>query len=216
MASFLRQLSRSSLVGSIQRTSKATSRPVAVFGNGIVKSSVSSDKAAMAALQQSTTCTMERLIHSTSTVSDDDKAKSAELNIPDLNTIREYQEDIHSMTNDELNDPTTIPGFATLIHSRPKDRDATPRNAKVGVVVSTKMQKTVNVAVDRYRIVPKYRKRKKYTKKFMAHDEEELCREGDLVMIVPCQKISKRKHFMVHEIVKVKGTLQERKKENAA
>ncbi len=213
MASFLRQLSRSSLVGSIQRTSQATSRPVNVFGNGIVNSSVSSGRTTMRALQQST-CTMGRLIHSTPIVSDD--VKSVEVNIPDLNTIREYQEDIQSMTNEELNDPTTIPGFATLIHSRPKDRTATPRNAKVGVVVSTKMQKTVNVAVDRYRIVPKYRKRKKFTKKFMAHDEEELCREGDLVMIVPCQKISKRKHFMVHEIVKVKGTLQERKKEETA
>jgi len=65
----------------------------------------------------------------------------------------------------------------------------------------------VNVAVDRYRIIPKYRKRMKYTKKFMAHDEGEECREGDLVMIVPCQRVSKKKHFRVREIIKAKGIL---------
>ena len=77
----------------------------------------------------------------------------------------------------------------------------------MGRVVSDKMQKTVNVQVDRYKIVPKYRKRMKYSKKFMAHDEEEVCKEGDLVMIVPCQKISRRKHFRVHEIIKKSNVL---------
>ena len=118
-----------------------------------------------------------------------------------------YTEDVKSMPSEKLSDPNTIPGFATLIHSPPRDRNITPRNALVGRVVSDKMTKTVNVAVDRYRIIPKYRKRKKYTKKFMAHDEEELCKEGDLVMIVPCQRLSRRKHFRVHEIIKAKGQL---------
>mmetsp|Transcript_12579 Transcript_12579/g.15956 ORF Transcript_12579/g.15956 Transcript_12579/m.15956 type:complete len:185 (-) Transcript_12579:211-765(-) len=124
--------------------------------------------------------------------------------IPEPSGIYNYDEDIKTMTNDDLSDVTTIPGFTTLIHSMPKN-ESTPRNALVGKVVSDKMQKTVNVAVDRYRIVPKYRKRKKYTKKFFAHDEKEVCHEGDLVMIVPCHRISKNKHFMVHEIIKRKG-----------
>lgn len=119
-----------------------------------------------------------------------------------------YTEDVKSMTQQELSDYSTIPGFLSLLsHSLPKDREGTPRNALVGRVVSDKMDKTVNVAVDRYRIVPKYRKRMKYTRKFMAHDELEVCQEGDYVMIVPCQKLSKMKHFRVHSIIRAKGRL---------
>jgi len=69
------------------------------------------------------------------------------------------------------------------------------------------MSKTVNVEVNRYKIIPKYRKKLKYTKKLMAHDEKEVCKDGDLVLIVPCQRISKRKHFRVHEIIRPKGHL---------
>lgn len=129
-------------------------------------------------------------------------------NVPEANKIYDYDEDLKNMSNEDLIDVTTIPGFTTLIHSMPRN-EATPRNALVGKVVSDKMQKTVNVAVDRYKIVPKYRKRKKYTKKFFAHDEHEVCHEGDLVMIVPCQRISRHKHFMVHEVIKRKGMFQE-------
>lgn len=125
-------------------------------------------------------------------------------NLPDVETLMEYKEDVKNMDNNELSDITTIPGFTTLIHSMPRN-NTTPRNALVGKVVSDKMQKTVNVAVDRYKIIPKYRKRKKYTKKFFAHDEHEVCHEGDLVMIVPCHRISRHKHFIVHEIIRRKG-----------
>lgn len=124
--------------------------------------------------------------------------------VPDASTIMAYKEDVKKMDNDELADITTIPGFTTLIHSMPQN-NTTPRNALVGKVVSDKMQKTVNVAVDRFKIVPKYRKRKKYTKKFFAHDEHEVCHEGDLVMIVPCHRISRNKHFIVHEVIRRKG-----------
>lgn len=111
---------------------------------------------------------------------------------------------LSQMTNRELAEMSTIPGFH-LVHNPP--RRNTPKGALVGTVVSDKMQKTVNVAVDRYRIVPKYRKRLRFTKKFMAHDEFEVCNMGDLVMIVPCQKISRHKHFMVKEIIRPKGQL---------
>ena len=110
---------------------------------------------------------------------------------------------LKDMTNEELADMSTIPGW-NLVHNPPRHN---PRGALVGKVVSDKMQKTVNVAVDRYKIVPKYRKRLRYTKKFMAHDEHEVCNVGDLVMIVPCQKISRHKHFMVREIIRAKGQL---------
>ena len=107
------------------------------------------------------------------------------------------------MTNAELEDTSTIPGWE-LIHSPPRKF---PRGALVGKVVSDKMDKTVNVAVDRYKIVPKIRKRIKYTRKFMAHDEQEVSAVGDLVMITPCHRISKHKHFMLREILKPKGQL---------
>jgi small subunit ribosomal protein S17 len=114
--------------------------------------------------------------------------------------------DYSKMTNEDLKDTSTIPGWE-LIHSPPKDKETIPRGALVGTVVSTKMQKTVNVAVDRYKVHPKYRKRMRYTKKFMAHDEQEVANTGDMVMIVPCQRISKHKHFMLREIVRSKGQL---------
>lgn len=130
-------------------------------------------------------------------------------NNSDLNrqVIYKHQEDVSKMTNEQLLDPSTIPGFTTLIHSPPRNSTSTPRNALVGTVVSDKMDKTVNVQVDRYKIIPKYQKRMKYSRKFMAHDEKEVCGVGDLVMIVPCQKISRKKHFRVHEIIRSKAIL---------
>jgi small subunit ribosomal protein S17 len=77
----------------------------------------------------------------------------------------------------------------------------------MGTVVSDKMDKTVNVAVVRYRVVPKVRKRVRYTRKFMAHDENEVANMGDTVMITPCHRISKNKHFMLREIIRSKGQL---------
>ena len=51
-----------------------------------------------------------------------------------------------------------------------------------------------------YFLVPSvqyYKKRKKY----LCHDENEECRDGDLVRIKECRPLSKRKHFQVEEIV---------------
>lgn len=110
---------------------------------------------------------------------------------------------IHDMSNEELADTSTIPGWE-WIHSPPRKF---PRGALIGTVVSDRMQKTVNVAVDRFRIVPKLRLRRRYTRKFMAHDEEEVGKIGDLVMITPCHRISKHKHFMLREILRPKDKL---------
>lgn len=123
------------------------------------------------------------------------------------------------MTNEELLDASTISGekpatgeqvtWESIMHSPPiRDKNASlPKGSLVGKVVSTKMQKTVNVAVDRYRIHPKYRKRIRYTRKFMAHDEEEVASNGDTVLIVPSQRVSKKKHFVLREIIRAKGQL---------
>ena len=110
------------------------------------------------------------------------------------------------MTNEELQDSSTIPGWDLLIHS-PPTRGTLPKGALVGKVVSTKMMKTINVAVDRYKTHRKYKKRLRYTRKFMAHDEREVAKDGDTVLIVPCQRISKHKHFMLNQIITPKGQL---------
>ena len=39
-------------------------------------------------------------------------------------------------------------------------------------------------------------------KKYIVHDEEEICREGDIVRIKPCVKIAKRKAYTLHEVIK--------------
>ena len=118
-------------------------------------------------------------------------------------TNNPLKEDLSKMSNEELADTSTIPGW-DLIHSPPGKM---PRGALVGTVVSTKMQKTINVSVDRYRIHPKVRKRIKYTRKFFAHDENEVANLGDLVMITPCHRISRHKHFLLRKIVRPKGQL---------
>jgi small subunit ribosomal protein S17 len=76
-----------------------------------------------------------------------------------------------------------------------------PRTQKVGRVVSDKMDKTVVVAVDYVRRHPLYHKRITRTSKFMAHDERNECREGDIVRIEETRPLSARKRWIVREIL---------------
>jgi small subunit ribosomal protein S17 len=75
------------------------------------------------------------------------------------------------------------------------------RNVKVGRVVSNAMQKSVVVAVDRLVEHPLYGKTIRRTSKFMAHDENNDCKVGDKVRIVETRPLSKRKRWMVSEIL---------------
>lgn len=76
-----------------------------------------------------------------------------------------------------------------------------PRTMKVGRVVSDKMEKTVVVSVDSVRRHPLYRKRMTRTSKFFAHDERNLCKPGDLVRIEETRPLSKRKRWIVRQII---------------
>lgn len=76
-----------------------------------------------------------------------------------------------------------------------------PRTQKVGRVVSDKMDKTIVVAVDYVRRHPLYHKRITRTSKFHAHDEQNECREGDLVRIEETRPLSKTKRWVVREIL---------------
>ena len=80
-------------------------------------------------------------------------------------------------------------------------RTQRPRTQKVGRVVSDKMEKTVVVAVDSVRRHPLYHKRITRTSKFLAHDEQNSCRPGDVVRIEETRPMSKRKRWIVREIV---------------
>ncbi len=71
-----------------------------------------------------------------------------------------------------------------------------------GVVVSDKMDKTVVVEVENRQRHPLYSRRIRRTRKFMAHDESNECRVGDLVVLVQTRPLSKRKRWRVREILR--------------
>lgn len=66
-----------------------------------------------------------------------------------------------------------------------------------GTVVSTKMQDTVSVAVERYVKHPKYKKFLRRTKKYLVHNPGNTVAEGEKVTIREIRPISKRKHFEI-------------------
>jgi len=76
------------------------------------------------------------------------------------------------------------------------------RNEKVGQVVSTKMQKTIVVAVEMRRAHGKYKRIIRITKKFYAHDEQNSARLGDVVRIRETRPLSKLKRWSLEEIVR--------------
>ncbi len=85
----------------------------------------------------------------------------------------------------------------------------TKRQILEGEVVSDKMNKTVVVNVTRLTPHPKYGKIIKKAKKFMAHDEKEICKVGDFVQIVNCRPISKNKKWRVFSIVKKRKEIED-------
>lgn len=73
--------------------------------------------------------------------------------------------------------------------------------ALTGRVVSDKMDKTVTVLVERRVKHPLYGKVIRLSKKYHAHDENNECHEGDLVVIEECRPISKTKAWRVTKLV---------------
>ncbi len=75
------------------------------------------------------------------------------------------------------------------------------RSTKVGVVTSSRMEKSVVVRVDRIVLHPRYRRYVRRSAKFMAHDEKNQCKTGDTVEIVETRPLSARKRWRVRKIV---------------
>lgn len=75
------------------------------------------------------------------------------------------------------------------------------RKVRIGKVVSNKMDKTITVAVERRFKHPIYGKFVKKTVKFKAHDENNVCSEGDIVKIMETRPLSKSKRWRLVEVV---------------
>ena len=83
-----------------------------------------------------------------------------------------------------------------------------PRRVLEGTVVSTKMNKTITVLVERRYIHPVYKKYLKRTDKYAAHDENNLAVEGEKVQIIECAPISKRKNWILIKDGKEQGPVE--------
>ena len=79
--------------------------------------------------------------------------------------------------------------------------ERTLRKTRVGMVVSTKMDKTVVVAIEDNVKHPVYSKIIKHTLKIHAHDENNECGVGDRVAIMETRPLSKTKRWRVTEII---------------
>lgn len=72
-----------------------------------------------------------------------------------------------------------------------------PKRVLQGVVVSDKNDKTVVVQVERRFTHPVLKKTVRLTKKYHAHDQDNRCKEGDVVRIEECPPVSKKKRWTV-------------------
>ena len=75
------------------------------------------------------------------------------------------------------------------------------RQHLTGEVVSTKMEKTVNVRVTRQVSHPEYQKIVKRYKNYLAHVDSVIPKDGDIVKISAIKPISKRKRWQVSQII---------------
>ncbi len=71
----------------------------------------------------------------------------------------------------------------------------------MGRVVSDKMDKSIVVLLERQVKHPMYGKFIKRSKKYHVHDENNECREGDVVMFKECRPLSKTKHWTLIKVV---------------
>lgn len=72
-----------------------------------------------------------------------------------------------------------------------------PKRVMQGRALRDAKDKTVSVLVERSIKHPLYQKFMRRSKKYLAHDEQNISKEGDLVRIREARPISKRKRFVV-------------------
>jgi len=75
------------------------------------------------------------------------------------------------------------------------------KRSVTGKVISSKMDKTITVMVERKVKHPVYGKYIKRSTKLHAHDANNECNQGDIVTVVACRPLSKSKKWMLENIV---------------
>ncbi len=88
-----------------------------------------------------------------------------------------------------------------------KEEKLSKKSTVVGRVVSTSMDKTIVVEIERRIRHPLYKKFISKTTKLIAHDEDNSSKVGDVVSLVQSRPISKRKSWSLEK------TTQEQKRE---
>ena len=76
------------------------------------------------------------------------------------------------------------------------------KKKQIGIVTSTKMQKTIIVLVEKRYKHPLYLKTVTKRKKYIAHDEEQVCSLGDKVVIEETRPLSKTKRWLFKNFLK--------------
>ena len=77
------------------------------------------------------------------------------------------------------------------------------KKERIGIVVSNKNEKTIIIAIQTRYQHPKYGKTVIQTKRYMAHDEENQCKPGDLVLLQESPPYSRHKKWKLKKILKV-------------
>ncbi|NCA68655.1 MAG: 30S ribosomal protein S17 [Sphingobacteriia bacterium] len=70
-----------------------------------------------------------------------------------------------------------------------------------GRVISNKMDKTITVLIERRVKHPLYGKFMRRSTKIHAHDEGNVCSEGDMVRVEQCRPLSKTKTWRLLEVI---------------
>ncbi|GBR73244.1 30S ribosomal protein S17 [Candidatus Termititenax aidoneus] len=89
------------------------------------------------------------------------------------------------------------------------------KKTRQGIVVSSKMNKTIVVQVDVQKAHPQFGKIITVSNKFHAHDEKNAAQPGDEVLIMETRRLSKTKTWRLMEIVKKSAKALETKVENS-
>ncbi len=76
------------------------------------------------------------------------------------------------------------------------------KKQQIGLVNKAKTNKTIIVEIQKKYQHDKYEKTLIKTKKYMTHDENNSCKFGDIVIIEDCRPISKKKRWILKEIIK--------------
>ncbi len=82
----------------------------------------------------------------------------------------------------------------------------------IGRVSSTAADKTIVITTQTRKTHPLYKKQYSVNSKFIAHDENNDCKIGDLVSIVETRPLSARKRFKLEKIIE-RATLSKEEKE---